>query len=91
MRKSGSCTEMEGNELSRSEYLKCKNACVKVTINRYRRLCSGSLGGLRDAISWPSLVRSLERLSMNPHVDQWFKESFCANTGLHYHRGVCSF
>ena len=30
---------MEGNELSYSEYLKCSNACVKVTINRYRGLC----------------------------------------------------
>ena len=29
------CSEMEGNELSYSEYLKCNNACVKVTIYRY--------------------------------------------------------
>ena len=34
---------MAGDELSYSEYLKCKNACVKVTINRYGRLGSDSL------------------------------------------------
>ena len=30
--------EMEGDELSYGEHLKCRNACVKVTINRCRRL-----------------------------------------------------
>ena len=89
MRKSGSCTEMEmeGNELTRSEYLKCNNACVKVTINRYRGLCSGTLRELRYAIPWPSLLRLLEmikRLSlyMNPPAEQWFEEYFLAHYTL---------
>ena len=42
--------EMEGNELSRSEYLKCNNACVKVTINRYSGLCLGTLTELRNGL-----------------------------------------
>ena len=49
---------MEGNELSYNEYLKCNNACVKVTINRYRGLCSGTLREVCDAI--PSLLRLFE-------------------------------
>lgn len=50
---------MEGNELSYSEYLKCNNACVKVTINRYSGLCLGTLRELRDSCS--SLVEIGER------------------------------
>ena len=42
---------MEGNELSHSEYLKCNNVCVKVTINRYSGLCLGTLRELRDSCS----------------------------------------
>ena len=42
--------KMAGAELSYSEYLKCKNACVKVTINRYSRLCSATLRKTCDAI-----------------------------------------
>ena len=38
--------EMAGNELSYCEYLKCKNACVKVTINRCSRQCSEVLAAL---------------------------------------------
>ena len=41
---------MAGDELSYSEYLKCKNACVKVTINRYSRLCSATLRKMTYAI-----------------------------------------
>ena len=58
---------MEGNELSHSEYLKCNNACVKVTINRYSGLCLGTLRELRDSCSrefeiFDGLLRS------GPHV-----------------------
>ena len=42
---------MEGNELSYSEYLKCNNACVKVTINRCSWLCLGTVRKLRDRCS----------------------------------------
>ena len=61
---------MEGNELSRSEYLKCNNACVKVTINRYSGLCLGTLRELRDCCS--SLLEELEGFlrSSGPHVDE---------------------
>ena len=41
---------MAGGELSYSEYLKCKNASVKVTINRYSQLCSATLREKCDAI-----------------------------------------
>ena len=54
------CTEgnqMGGNALSYSEYLKCNNACVKVTINRYSELCLGALREQR---------RLLEELPRNP-------------------------
>lgn len=58
MRKSRSSTEMEGNELSYREYLKCNNPCVKVTINRYRGLCSGTLlGQLHDDRHWAILTK----------------------------------
>ena len=58
MRKSGSTTEMEGNELSYSEYLKCNNPCVKVTINRYRGLGSGTLlRQLHDDRHWAILTK----------------------------------
>ena len=61
---------MEGNELSYSEYLKCNNACVKVTINRYSGLCLGTLRELRDCCS--SLLEELEGFlrSSGPHVDE---------------------
>ena len=61
---------MEGNELSRSEYLKCNTACVKVTINRYSGLCLGTLRELRDCCS--SLLEELEGSlrSSGPHVDE---------------------
>ena len=49
---------MEGKELSFSEYLKCINACVKVKVNRYSGLCSGTLREIRDGIS--SLLPLLE-------------------------------
>ena len=60
---------MEGNELSYSEYLKCNNACVKVTINRYSGLCLGTLRQLRDGCS--SLLEELEGFwrSSGRHVD----------------------
>ena len=41
---------MAGDELSHSEYLKCKNASVKVTINRYSPLCSATLRQFYDTI-----------------------------------------
>ena len=58
---------MEGNELSHSEYLKCNNACVKVTIDRYSGLCLGTLRELRD-----SLLELVEGFfpSSGPHVDE---------------------
>ena len=61
---------MEGNELSYSEYLKCNNACVKVTINRYKGLCPGTLRELRDSCS--SFGEKFERLwrSSGPHEDK---------------------
>ena len=64
---------MEGNELSRSEYLKCNNACVKVTINRYSGLCLGTLRELRDCCS--SVLEELEGFlrSSGPHVDERVK------------------
>ena len=74
---------MEGNELSYSEYLKCNNACVKVTINRYRGLCPGTLRELRDNIPWSSLIRFVDRLFIDPHVEQ----SFVASTFMII--GVC--
>ena len=73
---------MEGNELSRSEYLKCNNACVKVTINRHRELCSEVLRGLRIGIPWPSIVRKLELLSMHSDAEKCLKECCCLNTGI---------
>ena len=42
---------MESNELSYSEYLKCKNACVKVEISRHSGLCIRTLRELRSDIS----------------------------------------
>ena len=61
---------MEGNELSYSEYLKCNNACVKVTINRYSGLCLGTVRQLRDYCS--SLLEMVEELlrSSGPHVHE---------------------
>ena len=47
---------MAGDELSYSEYLRCKNACVKVTINRYSRLYSATLKEMYGAI-----LKQLER------------------------------
>ena len=41
---------MAGCDLSYSEYLKCKNASVKVTINRYSRLCLATSREICDAI-----------------------------------------
>ena len=58
---------MEGNELSYSEYLKCNNACVKVTINRYRPLSSRTLREMRD--SFLELVEVFCRIS-GPDVDE---------------------
>ena len=49
--------EMAGNELSFCEYLKCKNACVKVTINRCSRQCSLILGALFGRILETPYVR----------------------------------
>ena len=67
---------MEGNELSYSEYLKCNNACVKVTINRYSGLRLGTLRKLRDNCS--SFVEIVEEFlrSSGPHgdeLDEWLK------------------
>ena len=61
---------MEGNELSYSEYLKCNNACVKVTINRNSGLCLGTLRELRDSCS--SFVEIVERFwrSAGPHEER---------------------
>ena len=66
----GRGNRMEGSELSYSEYLKCNNACVKVTINRYSGLCLGTLRELRDGCS--SLLEKAERYlrSSGPHVDE---------------------
>ena len=61
---------MEGNELSYSEYLKCNNACVKVTINRYSGLCLGTLRELRDCCSSLLEVREGLWCSIDPHVDE---------------------
>ena len=55
---------MEVNELSYSEYLKCNNACVKVTIDRYSGLCLGTLRELRDNLF--ELVQGFFR-SSGPH------------------------
>ena len=55
---------MEGNELSNSEYLKCNNACVKVTINRYRGLCSDS---------WPCIPESLD---LADDAGEWARSFF---------------
>ena len=63
----GRGNQMEGNELSYSEYLKCNNACVKVTINRYRGLCLGTLRELRDSLL--ELVEQFCR-SSGPDVDK---------------------
>ena len=62
--------------MSRSEYLKCNNACVKVTINRYSGLCLGTLTELRD-----SLLEIAEVFrGRGPHVDErdegW--KAFCS-------------
>ena len=43
--------------MSHSEYLRCNNACVKVTINRYRALSSGNLREMRDVLF--SLLKKL--------------------------------
>ena len=60
---------MEPNELSYSEYLKCNNACVKVTINRYSGLCLGTLREVRDCCS--SLLEMAEEfLRSGPHEDE---------------------
>ena len=54
-------------ELSESEYLKCKNVCVKVKINKYGGLCSGPLRELRNDIS-TFLELDFERYQpRNPH------------------------
>ena len=66
---------MEGNELSYSEYLKCNNACVKVTINRYRALSSKTLREMRDSLL--ELVEGFCR-SSGPDVDERSK-SFLAS------------
>ena len=50
---------MGDNALSYNEYLKCNNACVKVTINRYSELCLGALREQR---------RLLEELPRNPFL-----------------------
>ena len=66
---SGRGKQMEGNELSYSEYLKCNNACVKVTINRYSGLCLGTLRELRDC--WSSVLEILRFWrSSGPHEDK---------------------
>ena len=49
--------EMAGNELSYCEYLKCKNACVKVTINR----CSRQRSGFSEALFGPILEKPYVR------------------------------
>ena len=65
------CTEAEGyqmagNVLSYSEYLKCNNACVKVTITRYRNLGLRTLTEvamrLQELFSEPRLCDFLHRL-----------------------------
>ena len=56
-------------ELSYSEYLKCKNVCVKVKINKYSGLCSGPLREVRNDIS-TFLELDFERYQRrNPHED----------------------
>lgn len=67
---------MEGNELSYSEYLKCNNACVKVTINRYSGLCLGTLRELRDSLL--ELVEGFCR-SSGPDVDERSKAILATN------------
>ena len=64
---------MEGNELCYVEYLKCNNACVKVTINRYRGLCSATLREMRDAGFGLLLYLfgERERLLPVPHAEQF--------------------
>ena len=68
---------MEGNELSYSEYVKCNNACVKVTINRYSGLCLGTLRELRDGCS--SLLEIVEGFlrSGGPHEDEQDERDEC--------------
>ena len=63
----GRGNQTEGKELSYSEYLKCNNACVKVTINRYSGLCLGTLRELRDSLL--ELVEGFCR-SSGPDVDE---------------------
>ena len=70
----GRGNQMEGNELSYSEYLKCNNACVKVTINRYRGLCLGTLRELRDSLL--ELAEGFCRIS-GPDVDERSKAIYC--------------
>ena len=59
---------MAGKELSYSEYQKCNNACVKVTINRYSGLSLRKV--MRDA--FPSYI--LERLTLEPTPEVLLKE-----------------
>ena len=56
---------MEGNELSYSEYLKCNNACVKVTINRYRGLCSRTVREMCDVLF--SLLKEMPFFDLGPY------------------------
>ena len=65
---------MAGDELSYSEYLRCKNACVKVTINRYSRLFPATLTEMYSAI-----LEQPERRGPTNNVEGYH----CFFTGTH--------
>ena len=65
---------MAGDELSYSEYLRCKNACVKVTINRYSQLLPATLTQIKSAI-----LKQPERRGPTNNVEGYH----CFLTGTH--------
>ena len=77
---------MEGNVLSYSEYLKCNNACVKVTINRYSGLCLGTLREPRDGCSCLlEIVEGFLRSGLLDERDERFKLFFSTSTLMRVH------
>ena len=61
---------MAGNELAYCEYLKCKNACVKVTINRCSRQCSEALVALFGRILENPYVRLFYSVFLHTSIFQ---------------------